>query len=96
MFSPHWQEEYNHHWKPERKRSTEIITADRNWNGGASCNGGDEVVDKDGGEVVEDGGAEVVDNIVAKLPTTLSEDKVPASAPPADEASILIHSIIHD
>nr|GFA67162.1 hypothetical protein [Tanacetum cinerariifolium] len=35
------QEEYNHHWKPERKmyqkhrRSTEIIMADRNWNGGA-------------------------------------------------------------
>nr|GEW25462.1 hypothetical protein [Tanacetum cinerariifolium] len=55
----------------------------------AGNGGDDEVVDKDGG-------AEVVDNIVAKLPTTLSEDKVPASAPPADEASILLHSIIHD
>ncbi|GKB57183.1 hypothetical protein Tco_0913369 [Tanacetum coccineum] len=34
-----WQKEYNHHWKPNPKRSTGIIgiiMASRNWNEGAS------------------------------------------------------------
>ncbi|KAK1440048.1 hypothetical protein QVD17_05873 [Tagetes erecta] len=35
----------------------------------------------------------IIDDIVDKLPRTLSEDTV---VPAADEASILIHSIIHD
>ncbi|KAI3666926.1 hypothetical protein L6452_41967 [Arctium lappa] len=56
--------------------------------------GGGEVVEKGGGgEVVEKGGGgNTIDNIVSKLPRTLSEDAVP----PTDEASILLHSIIHD
>ncbi|XP_071691041.1 uncharacterized protein [Rutidosis leptorrhynchoides] len=47
------------------------------------------VVDDDGQNQNDDG---VIDNIVAQLPRTLSEDAAPA----ADEASILMHSIIHD
>ncbi|PWA61174.1 hypothetical protein CTI12_AA358470 [Artemisia annua] len=101
LVSPRASEPHEHVFEPESdKKGVE--------NGGGvinnlisgifSSNDNDEVVDKDGGEVVEDGGAEVVDNIVAKLPRTLSEDTVPApaTAPPADEASILLHSIIHD
>ncbi|KAJ9543008.1 hypothetical protein OSB04_022715 [Centaurea solstitialis] len=72
-------------------------------NGGGG--GGEEVVEKEGGgggEVVveggekddDDGGEDAIDNIVAKLPRTLSEDTVPV--PATDEASILLHSIIHD
>ncbi|KAJ0089000.1 hypothetical protein Patl1_31418 [Pistacia atlantica] len=40
----------------------------------------------------ESGGVSIIDNIVSHLPTSLREDV----APTADEASILIHSIIHD
>ncbi|XP_024975906.1 uncharacterized protein LOC112513777 [Cynara cardunculus var. scolymus] len=57
-------------------------------------NGG-EVVEKGdgGGDVVEKGGGgKIIDNVVSQLPRTLSEDAVPAT----DEASILLHSIIHD
>nr|GEW85215.1 hypothetical protein [Tanacetum cinerariifolium] len=90
LVSPRASEPHDHVFDPESDKNGHVP-------GIFSCNGGDEVVDNDGGEVVDkDGGAEVVDNIVAKLPTTLSEDTVPAAAPPADEASILLHSIIHD
>ncbi|XP_076883570.1 uncharacterized protein LOC143532392 [Bidens hawaiensis] len=47
----------------------------------------------DSAEVVEDEkDKNIIDSIVARLPRTLSEDRAPAT----DEASILIHSIIHD
>ncbi|KAL5720938.1 hypothetical protein ACHQM5_013560 [Ranunculus cassubicifolius] len=45
----------------------------------------------DEGEGKGEGGG-IINNIVSKLPTSLPE----AAAPPTDEASILIHSIIHD
>nr|GEW16675.1 reverse transcriptase domain-containing protein [Tanacetum cinerariifolium] len=84
LVSPKASEPHEHVFDPESDKNGHVP-------GIFSSNGGDEVVDKDGGaEVVEDGGAEVVDNIVAKLPRTLSEDTVPASAPPMDEASILL------
>ncbi|KAK9060937.1 hypothetical protein SSX86_018117 [Deinandra increscens subsp. villosa] len=55
---------------------------------------GDETEEKKiNGDEEEEG--DVIDNIVARLPRTLSED-TPVPAPAADEASILIHSIIHD
>uniref|UniRef100_A0A7N0TXR8 Uncharacterized protein n=1 Tax=Kalanchoe fedtschenkoi TaxID=63787 RepID=A0A7N0TXR8_KALFE len=38
------------------------------------------------------GGGSIVDNIVSHLPLTLSDDALPAT----DEASILIHSIVHE
>ncbi|KAI3525724.1 hypothetical protein L1887_04757 [Cichorium endivia] len=66
--------------------------------GGALSNGGEVVAEKDdgGGEVEEneeDGG----DDIVAQLPATLSDVfKIEDTAPATDEASILLHSIIHD
>ncbi|KAF9592321.1 hypothetical protein IFM89_014229 [Coptis chinensis] len=41
----------------------------------------------------EDGGGGIINNIVSKMPISLPEE---ATAPPTDEASILIHSIIHD
>ncbi|KAL8120350.1 uncharacterized protein LOC141661552 [Apium graveolens] len=54
---------------------------------------------KAGDEFLEDGktqpekdGNGVIDNILSNLPTPLPDDAAPAS----DEASILIHSIIHD
>nr|GEW25463.1 hypothetical protein [Tanacetum cinerariifolium] len=93
LVSPKASEPHEHVFDPESDKN-----GGENSGGGVinnlisgtfSRNGGDEVVDKDGG-------AEVVDNIVAKLPRTLSEDTVSASAPPTDEASILLHSIIHD
>ncbi|XP_009804824.1 uncharacterized protein LOC107824352 [Nicotiana tabacum] len=45
-----------------------------------------------GGVVQENETASVLDNIVSHLPTPLADDAVPAT----DEASILIHSIVHD
>lgn len=54
--------------------------------------GGGEVVEKDGENDGDDGGGNTIGNIVSQLPRTLSEDAVPAT----DEASILLHSIIHD
>ncbi|GJS48946.1 hypothetical protein Tco_0599067 [Tanacetum coccineum] len=109
LVSPRASEPREHVFEPESDKNGHV-SGGENGGGGVINNlisgifrsngGGDEVVDKDGGEVVEDGGAEVVDNIVSKLPRTLSEDTVPATAPatapPADEASILLHSIIHD
>ncbi|KAL4588293.1 hypothetical protein LXL04_001176 [Taraxacum kok-saghyz] len=71
---------------------------------GAVSNGGEVVPeekekekDGDGGEVVENGVEDGGEDIVAKLPATLSDVfKIEDTAPPADEASILLHSIIHD
>ncbi|CBI18119.3 hypothetical protein VitviT2T_011831 [Vitis vinifera] len=40
----------------------------------------------------EGGGGGIIKNLVSHLPASLSED----AAPTADEASILIHSIVHD
>ncbi|OIT31368.1 PREDICTED: uncharacterized protein LOC109208771 isoform X1 [Nicotiana attenuata] len=45
-----------------------------------------------GGVVQENETASVLDNIVSHLPTPLADDAVPAT----DEASMLIHSIVHD
>ncbi|XP_076894059.1 uncharacterized protein LOC143546239 [Bidens hawaiensis] len=57
-----------------------------------TSNGNDNGKD-DSAEVVEDEkDKNIIDSIVARLPRTLSEDRAPAT----DEASILIHSIIHD
>ncbi|KAF5196807.1 hypothetical protein FRX31_013606 [Thalictrum thalictroides] len=41
---------------------------------------------------VEESGGGIINNIVSNLPISLPEE----AAPPPDEASILIHSIIHD
>nr|XP_043626769.1 uncharacterized protein LOC122598231 [Erigeron canadensis] len=58
-------------------------------------NGGGAGADHENNNDKENGGGEsIIDDIVAKLPRTLSEDTV--TAPEPDEASILLHSIIHD
>lgn len=68
--------------------------------GGALSNGGEVAAEKDGGvggEVVEDEEDGGEDDIVAHLPATLSDVfKIEDTAPASDEASILLHSIIHD
>lgn len=44
------------------------------------------------GQLTEEESGSVLDNIISHLPTPLADDAVPAT----DEASILIHSIVHD
>ncbi|KAJ6750389.1 hypothetical protein OIU85_000968 [Salix viminalis] len=52
------------------------------------------VVDEESEKVraEEDGGGGIIDRIISHFPTSLPD----AAAPSTDEASILIHSIIHD
>lgn len=66
-------------------------------NGGGGGKGEDEAKiieenEQSEAERAEDGGGSIIDNIVSHLPASLQENAVPAT----DEASILIHSIVHD
>ncbi|KAI3788696.1 hypothetical protein L2E82_01469 [Cichorium intybus] len=80
--------------QPEEKNGDEGGGED----GGALSNGGEVVAEKeDGGGEVEENEEDGGDDIVAQLPATLSDVfKIEDTAPATDEASILLHSIIHD
>ncbi|XP_057801139.1 uncharacterized protein LOC131016461 [Salvia miltiorrhiza] len=60
--------------------------------GGGDEREGSAAVDEREGSAASDGGGGLIDNIASHLPAPLSDDAAPAT----EEASILIHSIIHD